>query len=113
MENITITNTNHSNLDGLRAIGILGVLAAHFLVKFIDVTFTWVSIDLLFALSGILITGILIETKTDKKYFQKFYMRRVLRIFPLYYLLVIVFAIYVYSNPGAGNFHDFRQHIVS
>lgn len=102
MSSFAITNTNHKNLDGLRAIGILMVMAKHFYGSFIDLDVMWVSIDLLFALSGMLISGILIETKDDPKYFQKFYMRRILRIFPLYYLLVVfffIFANYIISHP--------------
>jgi peptidoglycan/LPS O-acetylase OafA/YrhL len=96
LKNFTITNTNHRNLDGLRAIGILMVMVQHFYGEYINVTSFWTSIDLLFALSGLLITGILIETKDDPKYFKKFYMRRILRIFPLYYLLILLFSVYVY-----------------
>jgi peptidoglycan/LPS O-acetylase OafA/YrhL len=72
------------------------VMMQHFYGEYLPVTFFWTSIDLLFALSGLLITGILIETKDDPKYFKKFYMRRILRIFPLYYLLIIIFSVYVY-----------------
>jgi peptidoglycan/LPS O-acetylase OafA/YrhL len=96
LKQFTITNTNHKNLDGLRAIGILMVMVQHYYGTFINVSVLWTSIDLLFALSGLLITVILIETKDDPKYFKKFYMRRILRIFPLYYLLIALFSIYVY-----------------
>lgn len=112
MQNFAITNTNHKNLDGLRAIGILCVIAVHFFWLFANVLFCWVSIDLLFALSGLLITGILIETKEDKKYFKKFYMRRVLRIFPLYYLLIIGFTLYIYFiTDRPQGFQYFKDHL--
>jgi peptidoglycan/LPS O-acetylase OafA/YrhL len=87
-------------LDGVRGIAILLVLLHHFTV-FDPITsfgawmgfgalLGWCGVDLFFVLSGFLITGILIDARGSPRYFSSFYMRRSLRIFPLYFLVVFL-----------------------
>jgi len=61
-------------------------------------------VDLFFALSGFLITGILLETKSATNYFRSFYARRALRIWPIYYsVLAILFSVALISPWVAAN----------
>lgn len=92
-------------LDGLRGLAIALVLLRHFTegvepsssagrwtMALLDAG--WVGVDLFFVLSGFLITGILLDAKGTKHYFRNFYMRRTLRIFPLYYgVLIVIYGI--------------------
>ncbi|MGA3283345.1 MAG: acyltransferase [Verrucomicrobiota bacterium] len=84
-----------SDLDGLRAIAILLVLLHHFVSFAIPVQiiktvtgFGWVGVDLFFVISGFLIGGILLDHREASNYYRIFYLRRFLRIVPLYAVLL-------------------------
>ncbi len=90
-------------LDGVRGFAVLGVACSHVFPAtphsafetFIHDAFAFGAsgVDLFFVLSGFLITGILFDSLPDPGFFRKFYARRVLRIFPLYYGVLAVFAL--------------------
>src|ERR1035437_8616931 len=101
-----MTLKNYKELDGIRAIAALLVMMLHFFGdepmggnKILDVVkvlarFGQTGVTLFFVLSGFLITRILLATKNNNNYFKTFFIRRALRILPLYYLyLIIVFCI--------------------
>jgi peptidoglycan/LPS O-acetylase OafA/YrhL len=98
-------------LDGLRGLAIALVLLRHFtpggeahstigtIVKTVA-SLGNTGVDLFFVLSGFLITGILADAKGSAHYFRNFYARRTLRIFPLYYgVLVACFLIVPMIHP--------------
>jgi peptidoglycan/LPS O-acetylase OafA/YrhL len=93
------------SLDGIRGLAILLVVLhntnpiedpeslAQRLVG-LAVDWGWVGVQLFFVLSGLLITGILLDTARAPNYYGAFFARRVLRIFPLYYgVLFVAFAL--------------------
>ena len=94
----------YKQLDGLRAFAVIAVIIHHW----INPSFQYAhwfhygahGVDLFFVLSGFLITNILIHQR-EKEQFQlidglkKFYIRRTIRIFPIYYLVMLFMLIFV------------------
>jgi peptidoglycan/LPS O-acetylase OafA/YrhL len=85
-------------LDGIRAIAVFLVMLFHF--GYFPAG--WVGVQIFFALSGYLITRILLERRATSlaAYAGQFYLRRALRILPLVCTFVFVVAV-VYGLSGA------------
>jgi peptidoglycan/LPS O-acetylase OafA/YrhL len=91
-------------LDGLRGVAILLVLghaldvvpavvpAGGAVASAVDhaLDLGWIGVQLFFVLSGFLITGILVDGVTRPHGYRDFFVRRLLRIFPLYYAALVV-----------------------
>jgi peptidoglycan/LPS O-acetylase OafA/YrhL len=103
-------NTRIPALDGLRGLAILAVMLSHFTVSDLWDDRGWykiveggvLGVDLFFVLSGFLITGLLLDSRGRADYWTRFYRRRILRIFPLYYftvLLVWLVVVFVEKAP--------------
>jgi peptidoglycan/LPS O-acetylase OafA/YrhL len=104
-------------LDGIRGWAIIFVMLYHFTISFqqtrglnsFDFLFAkifgtgWLGVDLFFVMSGFLITSILYKSINNPSYFKNFYVRRLLRIFPLYYgvLFLLLIVIPTLSNSLA------------
>ena len=101
-------------LDGLRAIAILLVLAAHFaphdrlLANVLGLG--WCGVDLFFAISGFLITDILLALRKTEAPFRTFYWRRTLRIFPPYYLILALIVLLAFLHAEPVNYREVARH---
>lgn len=112
-------------LDSLRGIACLMVLFFHgFANRYIPEhlnaaervfvaiwRYGFTGVNLFFVLSGFLITGILLETRNQADYYRRFYIRRALRILPLYYgillLLIVVWKAGLTDRPISWAFLGF------
>lgn len=94
-----------AQLDGLRAIAVSAVVFHHFGLHYFKTPYPYaasVGVRLFFVLSGFLITGILLAARdhvasgnsTTTAALKNFYVRRALRIFPIYYLTVLLLFIF-------------------
>lgn len=95
-----------AELDGLRGLAI-GLVMWHHMVEFslppgretwlgwlrAVTNLSWCGVDLFFVLSGFFIGGILLDQRASPRLARVFYLRRAVRILPLYYVtLLVIFA---------------------
>ena len=106
-------------LDGLRGFAILLVFIFHYgggssspnpVLHFIGLVRVglWIGVPLFFVLSGYLITGILWVSYSNPSWWKNFYIRRSLRIFPLYYLSILIIGVTAFIF---GDIHIYLQHV--
>ncbi len=108
-------------LDGLRGLAVALVVGDHFFlwwkngyhlepgVVFNWLGWGWCGVNIFFVLSGFLITGILLESRGKPGYYRNFYGRRTLRIFPLYFGMVIALAVLAGLWEGSDALNVFRS----
>lgn len=93
-------------LDVVRGIAILLVVCNHGLARplhadiprvarllFVVSSYGGGGVNLFFVLSGLLITGILLDSRNQPGYFRQFYLRRALRILPALYGTLLVLLV--------------------
>jgi len=92
--------TYRPDIDGLRAIAVLAILFYH--ARFTAFAGGYVGVDVFFVISGFLITSIIIKDINAGEFsIARFYERRIRRIFPALYviLLFVLIATYFLYNP--------------
>jgi len=101
VKEINTSNLNRvyfKQLDGLRCIAVLSVMISHWIgSRYIAaIPLGSMGVNIFFVLSGFLITRILLIAKEENKTggmlhpIKQFYIRRTLRIFPIYYLTILI-----------------------
>ena len=97
-----------AEIDGLRAVAVIPVILFHADIEFFSGGF--VGVDVFFAISGYLITSIILEDIKKKNFsFANFYERRARRILPALYFVILVsipfawFLIYPYQMIDFSN----------
>jgi peptidoglycan/LPS O-acetylase OafA/YrhL len=98
------------DIDGLRAIAVLWVIAFHAFPTIATGGFT--GVDVFFVISGFLISGIILGNLERGRFsFAGFYARRIRRIFPA--LLVVLVASYAFGWCAllAGEFKQLGEHV--
>ena len=103
----------YKQLDGLRAVAIVGVLIAHWLQNSLEIKLLknipyGTGVTLFFVISGFLITKIILDFKEENREANRsnsasikaFYIRRSLRIFPIYYLTIFFLLFIGFANTN-------------
>jgi len=109
-------------LDSIRAIAVLLVIISHWFSPYSLINYIpngAIGVDVFFVLSGFLITSILLENKklaeahhhTKSTTLKNFYARRVLRIFPVYY--IFIFLLLIFHNHTRTNIKPAFPYFVS
>jgi peptidoglycan/LPS O-acetylase OafA/YrhL len=103
----SLIRPHYAAFNGIRGLAVLMVFYTHYGGLFgypgLLANLTWTGVDLFFVLSGFLITGILYDSLDDPHFFRNFYIRRSLRVFPLFYgFFLLLFILTPILHLGYG-----------
>jgi peptidoglycan/LPS O-acetylase OafA/YrhL len=89
-------------IDFLRGIAVLLVISRHLFFKPHVLTIGWIGVDLFFVLSGFLVSNLLFQEYNTTENIKpwRFLIRRGLKIYPLFYIMVAsLFFIFISEEP--------------
>lgn len=99
------------DIDGLRAVAVLAVLAFHAFPRYLPGGF--VGVDVFFVISGFLITKVILTTLEDGSFsVLGFYIRRVLRIFPALIVVLLACLAFGWKTMLAEDLIQLAKHIL-
>jgi peptidoglycan/LPS O-acetylase OafA/YrhL len=96
-------------LDSLRGLAALAIVIYHFKTSWLP--FGWGAVDLFFVLSGYLITTIILTNGRAEGFLTSFYVRRGLRIWPIYYLSLLALVVLGPLLPRPNNYAGFLNYL--
>ncbi|MCX6396752.1 MAG: acyltransferase [Propionibacteriales bacterium] len=100
----SLGKTYRPELDGIRAMAVLPVIAFHSYVQ--PATGGWLGVDIFFVLSGYLITGVLLteHARTGTASLRDFWVRRLLRLYPALLAMLVLGAFFFRTLGDGGTF---------
>ncbi len=96
-------------LDALRGLAAIAVLTYH--LRSYWLPRAWIAVDLFFVVSGYLITSIILKHGRDVGFLGTFYLRRILRITPVYLLAIAALAVFDPLLPKRCDFAGLPFHL--
>ncbi len=104
--------TYRPDIDGLRALAVLPVVLYH--AGFATFSGGYVGVDIFFVISGYLITSLIYSEINDGSFrFRNFYLRRIRRLFPALFTVVLLTCIPAYWLLLPEELEDFGQSVAS
>lgn len=108
---MTQFNLRHRNdIDGLRAVAVLAVVAYHAFPNAFPGGF--IGVDIFFVISGYLISSLILKNIDNSKFsFTEFYSRRINRLFPALILVLTVVLAFGFTRTIPEEFSKLGKHI--
>ena len=105
-------NNYRSDIDGLRAVAVIPVILYHLGVGLVPGGF--IGVDIFFVISGYLITGVIIREVSNNDFsLIKFYERRVRRIFPALFAVLLCTTLAGFFILDASTFEEFGKSLLA